>query len=262
MWDFSGSLDSKESACNAGDWHSIPGSGRSPGRGNGSPIFLPGKSHEQRSLVGYRPWGCKESDMTEWLSMLSVYPRAQAIWHMDFSSCGHMFRPDNSDTRSAHLKYQGLCVTQARKISVFYFIRHSDWFRERHMTQAGQWNISYDFCWNHWKREVLMVKRLHYWEGESLELLQAILSPQWKWTKPKQSPKETNPKGNCPEYSLEGLMLRLKLQYFGHRIRRADSWERPWCWERLRAREKDDRGWDGWIASSTQWTWVWANSRR
>ena len=36
---------------------------------------------------------------------------------------------------------------------------------------------------------------------------------------------------------------------------------RPWCWERLRARgEGDDRGWDGWMASSAQWTWVWVNS--
>ena len=38
-------------------------------------------------------------------------------------------------------------------------------------------------------------------------------------------------------------------------------WKRPWCWERLRAGgEGDDRGWDGWMASPTQWTWVWVNS--
>ena len=40
-------------------------------------------------------------------------------------------------------------------------------------------------------------------------------------------------------------------------------WKRPWCWERLRAGgEGGDRGWDGWMASLTQWTWVWTNSRR
>ena len=40
-------------------------------------------------------------------------------------------------------------------------------------------------------------------------------------------------------------------------------WKRPWCWERLKAGgEGDDRGWDDWMASSTQWTWVWASSRR
>ena len=39
-------------------------------------------------------------------------------------------------------------------------------------------------------------------------------------------------------------------------------WKRPWCWERLKAGgEGNDRGWDGWMASLTQWTWVWASSR-
>ena len=52
-----------------------------------------------------------------------------------------------------------------------------------------------------------------------------------------------------------------KLQYFGHLMRRADSLEKPWCWERLRAWEEgDDRGWDGWMASLTWWTWVWVSS--
>jgi len=40
-------------------------------------------------------------------------------------------------------------------------------------------------------------------------------------------------------------------------------WKRPWCWEGLGAGgEGDDRGWDGWMASPTQWTWVWVNSGR
>ena len=39
-------------------------------------------------------------------------------------------------------------------------------------------------------------------------------------------------------------------------------WKRPWCWERLKAEgEGEDRGWDGWVASPTQWAWVWASSR-
>ena len=39
-------------------------------------------------------------------------------------------------------------------------------------------------------------------------------------------------------------------------------WKRPWCWEGLGAGGKgDDRGWDGWMASPTRWTWVWVNSR-
>ena len=63
-----------------------------------------------------------------------------------------------------------------------------------------------------------------------------------------------------PGCSLEGL-LRLKLQYFGHLMQRADSFEKTWCWERLKAGgEGDNRGWDGWMTSPTQWTWVWVNS--
>ena len=63
-----------------------------------------------------------------------------------------------------------------------------------------------------------------------------------------------------PEYSLEELMLKLKLQCFGHLIWRADSWKGHWYWRRLRAGEEGDRGWDGWKAS--QRTWVWTDSRR
>ena len=64
---FLGDSDGKESACNAEDLGSIPGSGRSPGEGNCNPppVFLPGESQEQRSLVGYSSWGHKESDITE-----------------------------------------------------------------------------------------------------------------------------------------------------------------------------------------------------
>ena len=64
------------------------------------------------------------------------------------------------------------------------------------------------------------------------------------------------------EYSLERLMLKLKLQYFGHLMQITDSLKRPWCWERLKAGgEGDGRGWDSWMVSPTQWTWVWVNSR-
>ena len=64
-----------------------------------------------------------------------------------------------------------------------------------------------------------------------------------------------------PGISLEGMMLKLKLQYFGHLMRRVDSWKRLWCWEGLGAGgEGDDRGWDGWMAPPTWCTWVWMNS--
>ena len=65
-----------------------------------------------------------------------------------------------------------------------------------------------------------------------------------------------------PKYSLEGLMLKLKLQYFGQVMWRTDSFEKTWCWERLKVGgEGNCTGWVGWRASLTQWTGVWVNSR-
>ena len=64
-----------------------------------------------------------------------------------------------------------------------------------------------------------------------------------------------------PGCSLEGLMLKLKLQYFGHMMQRADSLEKTLMLGMIEGGgEGDDRGWDGWMASPIQWTWVWVNS--
>ena len=66
-----------------------------------------------------------------------------------------------------------------------------------------------------------------------------------------------------PGRSLEGLMLKLKLQTLATWCEELTHWKRPWCWERLRAGgEGDDRGWgwDGWMASPTRWTLVWVDS--
>ena len=64
-----------------------------------------------------------------------------------------------------------------------------------------------------------------------------------------------------PRISLERMMLKLKLQYFGHLMWRVDSLEKTLMLEGLGAREEgDNRGWDGWMASLTWWTWVWVNS--
>ena len=67
--------------------------------------------------------------------------------------------------------------------------------------------------------------------------------------------KPVNPKGNQSWISLEGLMLNLRLKYFGHLMWRTDSLGKNWHWERLKAGEEgDDRGWVGWMASSIGWT--------
>ena len=91
--------------------------------------------------------------------------------------------------------------------------------------------------------------------GDSLFLAS---STSWTTRRSNQSIlKEIN-----PGISLEGMMLKLKLQYFATSCEELTHWKRLWCWEGLGpGGEGDDRGWDGWMASLTQWTWVWMNSR-
>ena len=65
-----------------------------------------------------------------------------------------------------------------------------------------------------------------------------------------------------PGCSLEGLMLKLKLNTLDTSCKELTHWERLWCWEGLGAGgEGDNRGWAGWMASATRWTSVWVNSR-
>ena len=108
--------------------------------------------------------------------------------------------------------------------------------------------------------ESWIVKKAEHWRIDAFQLWcwRRLLRVPWTARRSNQSiPKEISL--GC---SLEGLVLKLKLQYFGHLMRRVDSLERLWCWEGLEAGgEGQNRGWDGWMASSTRWTWVWVNSR-
>ena len=104
------------------------------------------------------------------------------------------------------------------------------------------------------------IQKAERWRTDAFEL--------WCWRRLLRVPwteRRTNQsilKEMSPGCSLEGLMLKLKLQYFGHLMGRTTHLKRPWCWERLRAGgEGDNKGQDGWMASPTQWTWVWVDSR-
>ena len=102
------------------------------------------------------------------------------------------------------------------------------------------------------------IKKVEHWRIGAFELWcwRRLLGVPWTARRPNQSIlKEIS-----SEYSLEGLMLKLKLQYFGHLMQRT-HWKRPWCQERLKSGgEGNYRGWDGWMASPTQWTWIWVDS--
>ena len=99
------------------------------------------------------------------------------------------------------------------------------------------------------------IKKAEHWRIDAFELCcwRRLLRVPWTARISKQSIlKEIS-----PECLLEGLMLKLKLQCFGHLIQRADSFEKTLM---LAGGEGDNRGWDGWMASPTQWTWVWVSS--
>ena len=103
------------------------------------------------------------------------------------------------------------------------------------------------------------IKKAEHWRIYAFEL--------WYWKRLLRVPwtaRKSNQfilKEISPEYSLEWLMLKLKLQYFDHRMERTDSLEKTLMLRKIKAGEEgDDRGWDGWMASPTQWTWVWVSS--
>ena len=121
-----------------------------------------------------------------------------------------------------------------------------------------------DWRWEKWMMECEMVGWHHQLSGHEFEqapgvgdgLGSLVCCSPWGCKKSDITVAKLNWKEINLEYSLEGLMLKLKLQYFGH-----SWWRACFCfWERLRARgEWGSRGWDGWVASPTQWAWIWAN---
>ena len=100
------------------------------------------------------------------------------------------------------------------------------------------------------------IKKAEHWRIEAFELWcwRRLLRVPWTARRSNQSIlKEINPwKDWC--WSWNSNTLATCCEELTH-------WKRPWCWERLRAGgEGDDIGWDGWMASPTQWTWVWVDS--
>ena len=106
--------------------------------------------------------------------------------------------------------------------------------------------------WNSRSKILWVLKNWCFWTVVLEKILESFLDS--KEIKPVNQ--EIN-----PEYSLERLMLKLKLQYFGNLMQRADLLEKTLTLRRARG-EGSDRGCSGWNASPMQWTWVWANSGR
>ena len=125
---------------------------------------------------------------------------------------------------------------------------------QRHWLQTGRKKI----VWK-WERNK-EIKKAEHWRIDAFE--------RWCWRRLLRIPwiaRRSNQsilKDISPGCSLEGLMLKLKLNNLASWCIELTHWKRPWCWERVKAGgEGGNRGWDGWMASLTQWTWVWVNSR-
>ena len=103
------------------------------------------------------------------------------------------------------------------------------------------------------------IKKAEHWRTDAFEL--------WCWERLLRVPwtaRRLNQlilKEISLEYSFEGQTLKLTLQYFGNLVWRTNSLEKTLMLGKIDDRgEGDDRGWDGWMSSPTQWTWVWASS--
>ena len=127
-----------------------------------------------------------------------------------------------------------------------------------HFDDKGQYSQSYGFTSSHvqmWGT----VKKAEHWQTDAFELWcwWRLLRVLWTARRLNQSIlMETN-----PEYSLEGLMLKLKLQYFGHLMWRADSLEKALMLGKIESRRiRGQQRRDGWMASLMWWTWVWVGS--
>ena len=132
--------------------------------------------------------------------------------------------------------------------------------KQRHyFSNKGPSSQSYGFSSSHvWMWE-LDLKKGEHWriDGFELRCWRRLLRVPWTARRSSQS----NLKEISSEYSLEGLMLKLKLQYFGHMMCSTDLLEETLILGKIEGkRRRDDRGWDGWMASPTQWTWVWVGS--
>ena len=102
-------------------------------------------------------------------------------------------------------------------------------------------------------------KKVEHWRIDPFEL--------WRWRRLLRVPRTARRSNQSilkeisPEYSLESLMLKLELQYFGHLIQKTDSFEKTLMLGKTEDRRRRvNRGWNGWMASPTQWMWVWVGS--
>ena len=105
------------------------------------------------------------------------------------------------------------------------------------------------------------IKKTGHWRTDAFKLWcwRRLLRVPWTARRSNQSIL----KRISPDYSLKDWCWSWSSSTLATWYEEPTHWKRPWCWEGLKAGgEGDDRGWDGWMTTPTQWTWVWANPQR
>ena len=208
------------------------------------PSTLAWKSHGQRSLVEYSPWGRKESDTTDWLHFhFCIWQRLQSK-----VKCSEYLKSSLNEKfylRKWPLLTSSVAITLPTKVCI---------------VKALVFPVVMYGC------ESWIMKKAECWRTDAFELWcqRRFLRVPWTARRLNQSIlKEIH-----PEYSLEGLMLKLKLQNFGYLMWRGDSLEKTLMLGKIEGRrrrgvtEDDISSSNGWKASPTQRTCVWADSGR
>ena len=184
----------KASTYNVRDLGSIPGSGKSPGEGNGNPF----------------QYSCLENPMYKGARWATVHEVAKSqLSNFTFTFTSWM-----------------------PKAIVFPLVRYG----------YKSWTIKKVQCWR------IYAFKLWCWRR--------LLRVPWTARRSNQSIlKEINMNIHQKDWrgSWNSNTLAIWCEELTH-------WKRPWCWERLKAGDRDNRGWDGWMASLSQWTWVWVSS--
>ena len=130
-----------------------------------------------------------------------------------------------------------------------------------HFANKGLYSQSYGFSSGHvwmWELDHKEGWVLKNWCFQIVVLEKTLECPLDSGRSNQSFLKESN-----PEYSLEGLMLKLKLPYFGHLMQRTNSLEKTLMLGKIEGmKRRGNRGWDGWMASLIGQKWVWANCGR
>ena len=260
--DFPPGSVSKESACCAGDLGLSPGLGRFPWRRTwqSTLAFLPGESPRTEEPGGFQSMGSqrvRHDWATEHSKTMVRYTfkfhtaEIELFWRGEKETERYIVKSPLKELKFGNIvafHWQSFCQARWGNVFSFWAVLSS----KVHLVKAMVFPVVMYGC------ESWTIKKAERWRTDGFEL--------WCWRKLLRAPwtaRRSNQsilKEISPEYSLEGLTLRLKLQYFGH-LKNWLIWKDPdagkdWKWEE----NGDNRGWYGWMASPTQWTWVWANS--